>query len=579
MTPISCFRFTLLPIAVLGMAYFQSPAFAASGPNMLTQTSPQQIADDSRQDFDSVTGAPQITSPSFDPFEDHDGLAGTASLRTAGEKLTLSGAVITGGALLDIKLVYTTTSNAPHDNTGYDSAVFLSGTATELTAYDNRILECSEKVREVVYDDSYYKGAPYGYLAGIYRHYPYYRGHSRFKYRYGGYDSYIAGPRRLGHSGFARGVRRGRRVEPHRGRLRPIRPNGQISDRFDRGQGTASVIIGSQGERPPPRRRGGVRGERRIFGDNIQGFRVLGDSIRGEAIVGDISSQPSSQTQTQIQQSQPQPQPQPQSQPSNPVAPAGQGQTGGTSGQAVDTARRLQDQRLPRPRGLGEAERAQVLRETGRVRVNRQRGNRPVLSTPNRTPQRSRGADVTRRQSQNQARIRNQSRSRAQDMQRPQIRKPSQRAIDRSVDKHFKSRNLSRHNYPSRHNYKGQARIYNFYPALGAPVLQGGYRYLTSQISYKCAREESLSVYIPMERLKAARFDGLTIVVLDRAGHETPVYVPPNYVEGFLLASDVLMEESKQNPTPELNENSNVSPPFETQPEARIPYQYPQSPE
>jgi hypothetical protein len=52
-----------------------------------------------------------------------------------------------------------------------------------------------------------------------------------------------------------------------------------------------------------------------------------------------------------------------------------------------------------------------------------------------------------------------------------------------------------------------------------------------------CAREDKLRVFIPNERLDAARFDGLTLIALDAQGGETPIYIPPNYIEGFQLAS------------------------------------------
>ena len=57
------------------------------------------------------------------------------------------------------------------------------------------------------------------------------------------------------------------------------------------------------------------------------------------------------------------------------------------------------------------------------------------------------------------------------------------------------------------------------------------------RIKAQCAREEKLSLHIPQARLDAARFDGLTVLVLDRSGHELPVFIPPNYVEGFRQAS------------------------------------------
>ncbi|MGB6230094.1 MAG: hypothetical protein WBF53_08210, partial [Litorimonas sp.] len=63
---------------------------------------------------------------------------------------------------------------------------------------------------------------------------------------------------------------------------------------------------------------------------------------------------------------------------------------------------------------------------------------------------------------------------------------------------------------------------------------------------WDCAREDQLHLFIPDERLEAARFDGLTLILRDvthdpQIGQTTvygerPLYVPPNYIEGFLLA-------------------------------------------
>ncbi len=57
------------------------------------------------------------------------------------------------------------------------------------------------------------------------------------------------------------------------------------------------------------------------------------------------------------------------------------------------------------------------------------------------------------------------------------------------------------------------------------------------QLASQCAREEKLSLHIPQARLDAARFEGLTVLVLDRSGQELPVFIPPNYIEGFRQAS------------------------------------------
>ena len=63
--------------------------------------------------------------------------------------------------------------------------------------------------------------------------------------------------------------------------------------------------------------------------------------------------------------------------------------------------------------------------------------------------------------------------------------------------------------------------------------------------SRDCAVEDRLTLFIPDERLEAARFDGLTLWVRDVAPgrdgtvkvyDERPVFIPPNYIAGFQLA-------------------------------------------
>ena len=68
------------------------------------------------------------------------------------------------------------------------------------------------------------------------------------------------------------------------------------------------------------------------------------------------------------------------------------------------------------------------------------------------------------------------------------------------------------------------------------PMASSWTRNVVRNVDVQCAREEMLSIHIPQERLDAARFDGLTVLVLDRQGQEVPVFVPPNYIEGFRQA-------------------------------------------
>ena len=101
----------------------------------------------------------------------------------------------------------------------------------------------------------------------------------------------------------------------------------------------------------------------------------------------------------------------------------------------------------------------------------------------------------------------------------------SQRAIGRATDKTFRPKNRNiRNPKPGR-----QLDLF--------PVMAGTYGRSTVRVSYQCAREETLSLNIPQDRLDAARFDGFTVYVIDRDRNALPVYVPPNYVEGFRLAT------------------------------------------
>jgi hypothetical protein len=72
----------------------------------------------------------------------------------------------------------------------------------------------------------------------------------------------------------------------------------------------------------------------------------------------------------------------------------------------------------------------------------------------------------------------------------------------------------------------------NFFPDDGY-----GSRGVVSSRSVDCAREDKLRVFIPNDRLDAARFDGLTLIAFDAQGGETPIYLPPNYIEGFRMAA------------------------------------------
>ena len=73
----------------------------------------------------------------------------------------------------------------------------------------------------------------------------------------------------------------------------------------------------------------------------------------------------------------------------------------------------------------------------------------------------------------------------------------------------------------------------NYYPS---DTYYGG-GYSDVQVSYRCAREESLRIFIPRDRLDVAEQNGLTLYLRPKVGREEAVYLPRNYITGFKLAA------------------------------------------
>jgi len=57
-------------------------------------------------------------------------------------------------------------------------------------------------------------------------------------------------------------------------------------------------------------------------------------------------------------------------------------------------------------------------------------------------------------------------------------------------------------------------------------------------------------LHIPAERLDAARFDGLSLALLDHYGNDIPVYIPPNYIEGFVRANPYMRRNTNYQAQP-----------------------------
>ena len=143
---------------------------------------------------------------------------------------------------------------------------------------------------------------------------------------------------------------------------------------------------------------------------------------------------------------------------------------------------------------------------------------RPIVSRPTPAPSRPAVSRPTRKP----AKV-------SKPRPRPEPRRPKTTRSDKPDSKI--SRPVSRKPVSRKRDLKKM----HFFPNDYYGPYSGG-RDVVTQVDVDCAREEQLSLFIPAERLDAARFDGMTVIVLDQQGGEYPVFVPPNYIEGFKLA-------------------------------------------
>lgn len=447
---------TRLSFLLLTTSALSGGALAQSLPDI----PPEQIAEDVERRYDSRTGETEYIGGSFDPFEGDQDLAGSVSLRSAGTATTIDGNIVSGGAFLDIATVYTTNSPDDFDVRGFEQVEFMSGQRANIVRYNNKTLDCSRNTDRVTYDDSYYRGASYGYIAGIYRIFPRYRGHRHFDWNRGHWRRGLYGDWRRRHNGYRGDHYRGRR---------------------------------HNSDRDADRRRHGDRDarDRRRDRDN-----------------------------------------------------AGRGRRGQDGAHISRPPRDISDPRLPNRR-----ERDRVRSRTPQTDIRE--GDRRVRGNRNRDGRGARGRDGENRppRTGRTPESDTQGRNRRQNVKRPatphtsistvktpppashrQARpKPPKARVNRAVDKTFKRNNRE----PRNHNTKR-----HFYPMVG------GYTRTDVYVSYRCVKEETLTVHIPQDRLDAARFDGLVLMMVDHEGREIPVFVPPNYVEGFRRAAGQTVRDS-----------------------------------
>lgn len=473
----------------IAMPVMAQPLEAQNRSVSMPQLSPTQIAQDVAREHDIRTGQAQWVAPSFDPFEEDAAMAGSASLRSAGSVTTIDGQTMRGGAVLDLGFYYNSAGSDPYDIKGFSDAVFLSGEPAMAVRRDNRVLECSTHVRETVYDHrSYYSP---GLSLSFYRPHRFYHGH--FGYNYPSYHGYSGaygygrayrpriGSRHYG-SGRVRGDRRNRDHHYRDGRRDR---DGRNSDRRRDVRVDPPAVLTRQ-ERQRRQR------NRQVSGDSLRhdpgSYRRFTREQRFELAPRQTREDSRPERNRAVRQTR-----------ERRLEPASvepiRSET--RTGEAANLNRVPTRMATPSPRMFHGA--------PGIKR--RVKSPKAPVHTPK----------AERRESNNSSRnsSNRSNRSKAPRSKQSRAKPPKQRS-ERSFNRQ-----------------KGNKKL-NFFPG----NYHDGYggRDVVTRVDVDCAREERLSLYIPEERLAAARFDGLTILALDRDGREYPIFVPPNYIEGFRLA-------------------------------------------
>jgi len=447
-----------------------APKMVAAAPG-LPSISAEQIARDVTKAHNPRTGQSELIAAPFDPFEEDPALAGSVRLRSADGMRALDGKLLRDGVILEIDFYYNSPSDDPYRGRRFRDMSFVNGDLAPVTLRDSRVLECSTRVENVIYDHNSYYDRPYS--RNIYRPYRHYTGHSGFGFGFGpsyygpGYNASDRYRYRSRRSGFGFGSRSGLR-------------------------GTRFGRRGHNSNRREGRRRDDNRGDRREHMRETETDTNIGSS--------------------------------------------GTRRRGLTTRQLEDRMRRLQSygseisrrqrDRRPRRGGSNEPRRMRGINPEPRLELapaptqsERQTTSRaaPRAATPRTEP-------TPRRETRSEPRRESRSSSRRVE--------PSRR--DRSSIRTRPTRSIPSARRPSGRGSDRIRRHFDFFP--GDDYGYGG-RSIVSSRSVDCAREDKLRVFISNERLTAARFDGLTVIALDAEGHEAPIYIPPNYIEGYRLAA------------------------------------------
>lgn len=562
---------------------YGTPTMVAAAPS-LPSVRAEQIAQDVTTEYNPRTGRTEFIAAPFDPFEQDPTLAGSLQLRSADGSVAIDGQPLQGGAIVGVDFYYNSPSDDPYGGRNYSDASFVNGQLAPVVTRDTRILECSTRVENVVYDHTnYYSASP---RIGIYRPYRHYAGHSGFGF---GFGSSYYGP---GYGYYDRNRNRYSRI---RGNLRTPRlvrglRTGARDDRRDRDRnGDRNRVRDRDGDRNRDsdrnrdrnRDRGEVRAEtdtgtgvrqgrgltRQQRENRLRAMELHGSALAfsGSARRNGRSTFRSAAPRERIVIERISPQPQPRS--GTPKVPPQLSRSDAKGPERrIRSPRVTTTRQVPTSRGdvRGGDVRGAV---TGRAARSSRDAARSTSSRANQTrSSQTRSTAPASRRSQpapSRSSSTRDTRSRSSSS-RPSSSRPS--GSRSSSSKTSKSRASSSRSAPSRSSSSrgGRSRQLDFFPATS----QGGRQVVTSS-AVDCAREDKLRVFVSNERLDAARFDGLSLIALDAQGRETPIYIPPNYIEGFrLAASGRIRPQGYQAPTHQ-SQQPYTGVPVQTQPQPR----------
>lgn len=482
----------------------------------------EQIASDVREEVNPRTGQTELYAAPFDPFEEDPTLAGSVNLRSTNGAVAIDGRQLVDGVILEADFYYNSPSDDPYEGRGFSDASFINGELAPVVMRDTRVLECSSRVENVVYNHNAYYGRPIA--RGLYRPYRHYAGHYGFGFGFGnsyfgpGYGFYSRNHSRVGSRGYSsrRYTTSRHRNTDNRGATNGNNRNyTRGDDRHDR-----------SGDRDT--RRDSDRSSTR--GNNV--------SSRGNGTAQRDTQRTSTRNRLNRVQSY-----DGNTQRNTRAATSGNRQSGNRAMRGVNSQR---IEAAPSNAQSGNRSSA---------RTSAPRANNVSAQSASSKPQKTQTRQVSVQRSKPQ---RETSKSETSS------RSTQSRSSTRS-NRSTSSRSSSSRSTSVRSN--GKRRQLNFFPRDSYGY--GGRTVVTSQ-SVDCAREDKLQVFIPTARLEAARFDGLSVIALDSQGGETPIYIPPNYIEGYILAASgrIRPQGYQAAPVP-------VQPQYSPQPVTPQPYSQP----